>query len=538
MKRFEIDRLEPRRLLSFGQLPAALTGEGYTSIDAIAARGDGSYVAAGLFRSTAFGDRDEVSLSSGDTDIWVAGFDPSGELLWRFTFGGDERNLESDSGRADFASLPERAGDPIAFGVSANPWGMGEMVSDITFDQSGNIYLAGIFRGAIEIDQGDLDTTIRSDGNDFYDSFVMKLSSSGRARSVFSIGGPFNDIVHDIEIDRENCIYVAGSFERRADFQPGKAKIIKEPIGRGDGFVARYTPRGRLNRFAQFGGDASKAELLDAVNDIALKPDRSVAATGSFAYRTDFDPGPGVELRNPGRSTNAFTLLLTSNWKLDWVQTQGDQKLFEGNRAVALGRNGDVYTVGYFSDEVDLTPDGVAGTKLFRAQDDNAESDDPGKFTDLFLNRFDGDDGEWKLIKQIRGTGYELVADFDVDPEGNFVLTGSVAGIADFDPSPRNALMTTPESDNEDANQGERDYAYSGFVARYSPNLVYQNSVQIFGHNEGDVFLLGASLSETGKMIAGGRFTTSFQVANQTNRISAPEVDGENEDGWVSEIEI
>ncbi|HQY89153.1 MAG TPA: hypothetical protein PK402_10875, partial [Tepidisphaeraceae bacterium] len=285
------------------------------------------------------------------------------------------------------------------------------------------------------------------------------------------------------------------------------------------------------------GGDATDARQLDAVNDIALKPDGSVAAVGTFAYRTDFDPGPGTLIRNPGQSTNAFTLLLTSKGKLDWVQTQGDEDEFEGNRAVAIGRNGDVYTVGYFSDEVDLAPFGEDPME-FRAYDDDIDSDDAGEYTDLFLNRFDGDDGEWKLIKQIGGTGYELVSHLDVDFEGNLVLSGSFFGIADFDPSSRTAFVQTPESGNDDANVADRDNAYSGFAARYSPNLVFKNVEEVDGDNEGDVFLLGSSLDGNGNMIAGGRFNESFSVVGQTPRIHAPDVRGENEDGWLAGIEI
>ncbi|MFT3786125.1 MAG: SBBP repeat-containing protein [Tepidisphaeraceae bacterium] len=512
-KETRLDSLEARRLLSFsGGTPATLVGEGYESIDRVLALSDGGYVAAGLFRKTKFTDKGKLRSSADQSDAYVTRVGPDGAVMWTRVFASDwETKLQQRTKSGDlidFPSNPARAGEPFVLGTSDQPQQPGEIITGLAEAPDGSIVIGGAFLGKINLDVATFETS-----DDFYDGFVARLNgATGATNRAFTIAGDFNDVVTDVKVDSVGSVIVAGSFERHTDFNPGKAKYIVDPKGRGDGFIAKFSANDKLVWLTPIGSDSVERSEVEAVNSIALDAAGNVYATGTFAYITDFDPGKGVsEVRADG-ITDSFTAKYNADGSLGWARTQGGDR-FDGGRVVAVASNGQVYSAGYFQRDVKLNPD-APSVNFSEISDRDGRT---GNRDDVFFTSFNSD-GSVRWVRQLGGKDYDLVSGIAVDNSGNVVLSGSFTDTVDFDPSKRRLALTSPQGDNiPDANTGDRDRAYSGFVATYSPRGYLVNAKQIDGKFGQDLFASGMSLGSDGRLVVAGRFLGG---------ITSPQIDG------------
>jgi hypothetical protein len=519
-----MDTLETRRLfaLAVSSGTASVVGPGFESIDRVLLTRSGDLIVAGLFRNTALSP-DVAVASSGDSDAFVARIRADGRLAWVQTFGDERGEIEIDDDRADFAVSPRRAGEPFLVGPSDTPVNAGEYVTALAEGPDGEILVGGAFDGQFSLGGKTLV------GNGFYDGFVLRLGAKrGTVIDAWSFGGDFYDVVTDLEVDSTGGFVVSGSFSRRADFDlsPTAARLF-EPLGRGDGFVARYSAAGALQWHASFGGDSANRAEIDVVTGIDLDAAGNVAVGGIFSETADFAPGPARLNIQAQDLTDAFTLVLSARGKLAWLAVQSSDD-YEGIRDVAFGPAGSVYSVGYFQKELDADPGSRTALLVERGEDDGEE----GRSSDLYLNRFNAD-GSLRWAKSLPGNGYETVAGLSARPDGGVALGGSFYGILDFDPGRRDFTVTTPESDADDANQRDRDNAYAGFVAQYSPNGVFISADIAVGSNEQDVFVSAFARRPDNSAVVVGRFRGRVIFGNGSIDVRTNgQVTGE-EDGYL-----
>lgn len=509
-----LESLDVRRLLAFvGGGISTVTGNEYQSVDAIVGIEDG-YIAAGTFGHGSDFGRGFKPTPLGSTDLFIALNRASGTSY--YTIGGgedeDDGEIDTDDGRAQFAASPLRTSEDYFRGVSTAAREADEYITALKIGPDGKLYAVIVYRNQISLNTQNKRgyKLSANDEYDLYDSAIVRYSIGSKLafESAFTITGPFNEIVNDIDFDSAGNLIVAGSFERQADFDPSEKKKIFDPLGRSDAFVAKYKPSGELVYMSQFGGDSARLNEPEAIYGIVVDANDNIYAGGVFAEKADFDPRPGKKNRHfveAQDATDGFTLKLAGNGTLLWVRTQGGDE-FDGIRDVALAPNGGVYSVGYFEDEADVDP--TSGKQIFVAR---GEDDHRAYATDLFTNRFDAN-GNLIWVKQLAGDGYELIASITSDASGNYILSGSFFGTADFDPSRRQRNLTTPEADIDDINQRDREHNYSGFVAKYSANAKLIDVKQIDGIEEEDVLLNAASLDASGNLFVGGRFKVGFKV--------------------------
>jgi hypothetical protein len=533
------ETLESRRLLAFsGPTPATITGEGYESVDRVLALPDGGYIAAGLFRKTQFSASGKVRSSFDESDAFVVRVGADGAVAWTKVLRSDKDNRlqmrrKSSDGRADFPSNPSRAMFPFPNGVSTQIANPSEIVSALALSAGGDqLVVGGAFQGTIDF--GDGVAPLTTVDSDYYDGFVLRLSlDTGASVRAFSIGGRFNDVVTDVKVDAQDSVIVAGSFERTADFNPGKASFVVEPLGRGDGFIAKYSPRDKLVWVNKIGGDTAFTTEIESVNGIALDANGDVYATGSFAFIADFDPSSAKrEIRAVDRTDSYTVKYANADGALGWVQTQGGDRL-DGGRAIAVAPNGQVYSVGYFQGEAALDPN--SASKFRERSDKNGKL---GNRTDLFLTSFYSD-GRVRWVKQLGGKNYELVAGAAVDANGNLVIAGSFTDVVDFDPSSRRVAIESPDfsDDIPDSNEGKRSRGYAAFVARYSPRGVFVDVKQVNPKFNQDLLANGMSLQSDGTALLAGRFRGGF-VSPQASGIdiTIETKPRGREDGYVVEL--
>lgn len=94
----------------------------------------------------------------------------------------------------------------------------------------------------------------------------------------------------------------------------------------------------------------TEAEAFGTATDAA----GNVYVAGDFAGSVDFDPGPGLTAL-AATGLDAFVAKYTAAGALLWVRVAGSWGSDQG-KSVAVGQDGSVYVLGYFSDTVDFAP--------------------------------------------------------------------------------------------------------------------------------------------------------------------------------------
>src|SRR5437762_1981038 len=91
----------------------------------------------------------------------------------------------------------------------------------IAVDGTGNVYTTGSFFGTADFDPGVGVYTLTSAGD--YEIFVTKFDALGAFVWAAKLGGPMGDDGRSISVDASGNVYITGSFQGTADFDPGPA---------------------------------------------------------------------------------------------------------------------------------------------------------------------------------------------------------------------------------------------------------------------------------------------------------------------------
>ena len=178
----------------------------------IAVDGSGNSFVTGSFQDPATfgpGETNETTLTSaGGSDIFVAKYDASGDLVWAKRAGG----TSFESGRG------------------------------IAVDGSGTSYVTGFFDVSATFGPGETnETTLASAGS--VDIYVAKYDASGDLVWAKRAGGPdpFGDSGRGIAVDGSGNSYVTGFFYGLATFGPVETnETTLTSAGSADIFVAKY----------------------------------------------------------------------------------------------------------------------------------------------------------------------------------------------------------------------------------------------------------------------------------------------------------
>jgi hypothetical protein len=227
-------------------------------------------------------------------------------------------------------------------------------------------------------------------------SFPLGLGASGA------------DVGNSVIADRDGNVIVAGRYTGSVDFDPGSGV---DRLTGGGGFVAKYTPAGALLWARRF--DASVVKL-------AIDRGDNVYAAGSFDRTVDFDPRRGQSNVSSSGGTDGFVVKLSPAGNLKYVRTFGGG----GDDAVgglAVATSGEVYLAGTFGARADFNPESG------RASIGNSGGLDG--FVVALDNR-----GHYRWAGSFAGPDDESVADLDLDPGRNILVTGRYLGLVDFDP--------------------------------------------------------------------------------------------------------
>lgn len=245
--------------------------------------------------SVTFNPSTTLSTASGDTAMFVARFDVSGNCVWA-----------TSAGNANVSVI----------------------ASSVDVANDGSILVAGSFRGAsgstVDFNPSAATTNLTCVGSN--DIFVVKYTVAGALAWAFDLGGTGNEYVRDIAIDKTSgstdaSFYIAGSFSTLLRFDPDGGNTFRiVNSGTEDVFLGKYSfSTGAVEDVKTFG--ASGATLTSPIIKVN---NTHVALTSSFNGTIDMDPGTGTTptITHPTSSTSDLIALYTKNLDLVWALKQ------------------------------------------------------------------------------------------------------------------------------------------------------------------------------------------------------------------------
>lgn len=275
--------LDPDGLIAWRHI---FPGSRYARISALALTADGGIAVAGTFAGTLrVGDRSLTS--AGSTDVFVARFDAQGTPRWALRLGGpgadtaqaltawSERLVVAGNFDGNVDVGEHLVSGPSAFALSlagdgAPTWlrllGPETMPQALAASPDGALYLAGHFRGSLQLGEHALDAHGQSD------AFLGRLDDQGTPRWLLQLGGPGIDHARALAVTSRGVI-LGGTFEDR--LAVGQSELVS--AGASDAFAVELDGEaGALILARRFGGPGH-----DELTALAARAD-ILMMTGSF----------------------------------------------------------------------------------------------------------------------------------------------------------------------------------------------------------------------------------------------------------------
>ncbi|MBA3665018.1 MAG: SprB repeat-containing protein [Bacteroidetes bacterium] len=169
----------------------------------------------------------------------------------------------------------------------------------IKSDSQGNIYSTGFFNGSVDFDPNSGVYNLNSLGSN--DAYVLKLDPVGNFVWAKLLGGTAIDVGYSLAIDSISNLYITGSFQGTADFNPGAGTYTLASNGNNDSFITKLDVNGNLLCAGAFGGT-----LNESGTAVHIAAGGNILNIGAYQSTTDFDPGPGVLTLTPSGTNEAY----------------------------------------------------------------------------------------------------------------------------------------------------------------------------------------------------------------------------------------
>jgi hypothetical protein len=310
---------------------------------------------------------DGISLSnSGDKDIFVVKYRPNGNIVWAKRFGG---------GGTDYGK-------------------------SLAADSCGNVCLAGTF-GSYAMSFGSYSLTCHGDS----DAFLAKLDSNGTVLWAFGAGGGTFDYGQAVVTDKDCNMYFAGSYSSYIFLYDS----LQIPYHGGyDFFIAKHRPDGALLWFKQFGGTGT--EILSS---IALDTHENLFMTGYFAG-PQLNIGTFPLINHSNYAVDFFVAKCDNNGNVLWANSAGGTDDDYAYQVVA-DRNGNAYVCGAFSSSIlNIGTESIYNFSI--------------SYYDIFIAKYNPD-GELVSAYAARGDKDDYAFGMSLDNLDNMFITGTYSSL-------------------------------------------------------------------------------------------------------------
>jgi hypothetical protein len=305
-----------------------------------------------------------LTNSSTNGDIFVAKYDPAGNVVWARSYGGNlldnVASLKADnsgntyvtgsfqslsvlfgsygvinSGNRDgYVTKIDPGGNPLwarLIAGSQNENGLG-----VAVDGNGNVYVAGDFNSSNLTSY-----TLTNAGG--YDLFLGKYDASGNLLSSKLIGGSGNESCNFIECDGSGNVYIAGTFDS-PNLNLGSVTLTNGSTR--DNALIKLNGALSTQWGKRFNGNQSSnvnAIFMGQSNDFYLAGTFNLASL-SFG---------SISLSNPNSAAEAYVARFDLSGNDLWAKNTngpGDEEA----RGVAVDNSGSIYMAGSFTSSLTL----------------------------------------------------------------------------------------------------------------------------------------------------------------------------------------
>jgi hypothetical protein len=299
------------------------------------------------------------------SEMFIAKYDPSGNVLWAKSAGGVKGdygnsvsvdvagnayavgNFESDSiifGSTTLINTGGSSSTSDGFIVKYDPLGnvlwttlAGGVNEDfpisISTDGTGNSYVAGVFSASITIGS----TTLISSGLD--DLFLAKYDPAGNVIWTTHSGGYYNDRANSVAFDASGNSYVAGYFDSPT-LVFGSYTLTNNSQYSSDLLVEKYDPSGNPLWAKSAGGTRD-----DFANAIAVDASGNSFVAGNF---NDSSLSMGSLILNNhdqgGLTADLFIIKFNTLGNELWAKNENA----DDATSIAVDAVGNAYVTGYF----------------------------------------------------------------------------------------------------------------------------------------------------------------------------------------------
>jgi hypothetical protein len=354
--------------LSFSQAPTwvwAETAAGSIYTLGMATDAHGNICVTGYFSggSVTFGS--STLTNTGYWDVFIVKYDPSGNVLWAKSAGGDNNDagigLAIDSsgnifmgGQFQSSSIAfgtyvlTSTGSSSLFLVKYDPNGnvlwakspAGSVYNGyVTTDQKGNAYIAADFTSPNVV----FGSTTLNNTSGSTNLLLAKYDPNGNvlwAKTATSSGG--TDQPYTINSDKMGNVYLTGT-NGSGTLTFGSHTI--NLVGNLDAFVVKYDSSGNANWAKNFGGGGGNGQTAGC--SIAADAVGNVYISGYFGASTITFGTSTITNGNLGGPNDAYFIAkYDSSGNPQWAQTAGGWN--ESGQSIAIDNNNNIYVGGYF----------------------------------------------------------------------------------------------------------------------------------------------------------------------------------------------
>lgn len=317
----------------------------------------------------------EQSKLSGNSDVVIAKFTPTGGLIWCTLLGGpDDGDIEN--GRS------------------------------VICDANNFLYLGGYITSSSNISTtGAYQTTYGSGANG--DAFVAKYSSSGKKKWATYLSGNGRDRTHTVCLDNAGNIYATGTVESTSDFaSTGAPQTVKG--GGSDAFLAKFDTTGHTRYWCTYAGGSSSEHGRSVVVDQQGNP-----YICGWTPSSNFPVTNGTQMSQGNAASDGFLVKYNSSGVLQWSTFfggPGTDQFFN----MTINSQDELFLCGLSSSKTSIATSGAY-------QSANAGSQDG------FLVKMDGNANLiWGTY--LGGTGSDQIYDMAIDASGYIFLDCHTTG--------------------------------------------------------------------------------------------------------------
>jgi hypothetical protein len=315
---------------------------------------DHIYITGTCGNATFYGTSTSISVSDpgGQTQAFVAQYDASGEVLWVRSYGyanaheGVSCITADKEGNTVITGGSSIFGGPSEYFVNkydshgnllwnkTSAWSGSASFGAAEFDPSGHIILCGRIEADTYVGPFFLTSSTYST------FFISKFDGNGNCLWAKTDGSNHDEGAHDLSIDSDGNIYVAGVFAPPSNFSGHVLTGTMASI-----FVAKYDHNGN-NLWVTQGGQGQARGL-----DVDQKG--NCVVTGWFYNSSTFgQESTPITLTSTKWNADVFFVKYTKDGVLMWATCPTSSSAWDSNKGMAIATSGTstCYATGGFSD--------------------------------------------------------------------------------------------------------------------------------------------------------------------------------------------